>query len=84
MGLGIGLDLELRLGLRLGLELEFGLGLLLCMGELIIWAVSLLGFLERCPLFLEGREREGRREARERECGREDLLLEGVGGSLGK
>ena len=84
MGLGIGLDLELRLGLRLGLELEFGLGILLCMGELIIWAVSLLGFFERCLLFLEGREREGRREARERECWREDLLLEGVGGSLGK
>ena len=36
------------------------------------------------PLFLEGREREGRREARERECWREDLLLEGAVGCLGR
>ena len=77
MGLGMGLGLELRMGH----ELE--LGLLLCIGELIIFAVSLLVFLERCPLFLEGREREGRREARERECCREEVLLGGAGGGLG-
>ena len=49
--------------------------------------------MERGLLFLEGREREGRREAREREgcreareregC-REELLLEGAGGGLGR
>ena len=82
MGLGIGLEMGLELKLRL--ELELGLRPILCIGELIIWAVSLLGFLERGPLFLEGREREGRREARERECWREDLLLEGAGGGLGR
>ena len=54
------------------------------MGELIICTVSLLGFLERGLLFLEGREREGRREAREREGCREELLLEGAGGGLGR
>ena len=73
LGLGIGLGLELRLGLGLGPGLELGPGSLFCMGELIIWAVSLLGFFERCLLLLEEREREGRREARERECCREEL-----------